>query len=97
MMDTLKNTLRAGAQLRRRVMRDVAATRGPDSRVSYSLNELERQHPPRSRQPRNIKETEHVPSQAHAQHLKFTCIYFKNKSRDCGRLKKNARDSGLLL
>ena len=73
-MDTLENTLRAGAQLRRRVVRDVAATRGPNGRVSYSLNELERQHPPRSRQPGYIKETEHVPAQSHAQHLKFTCI-----------------------
>lgn len=42
MMDTLKNTLRAGTKLRRCVVRYVTAARGPDSGVSYSLDEFER-------------------------------------------------------
>lgn len=83
MMDTLKNTLRARTQLWRRIMRDVAATRGPHSRMGYSLDEFERQHPPWNRQIRNIKETKHVSTQSHAQHLKLhVCIYFKNKFRN---------------
>lgn len=56
-MDPLKNTLRARAQLRRRVVRDVAATRCPDRRVGYPLNELERQHPPRDSEPRYVEES----------------------------------------
>lgn len=51
MVDTLKNTLSAGAQLRWCVVRNVAAARGPNSRVSYSLDKFERQHPPWCRQP----------------------------------------------
>lgn len=69
-MDSLKNALRACTQLRRRVVRDVAATRCPDRRVGYPLNEFERQHPPRDSEPGYVEESENVPPQSHAQYLK---------------------------
>lgn len=68
-MDSLEDALRAGAQLRRRVVRDVAATRRPDGCMGYPLNEFERQHPPRDSEPRYVEESENVPSKSYAQHL----------------------------
>lgn len=70
MMKSLKNTLRAGAQLRRRIVSDVAAARGPHGRVRDTLDELEGQHPPRILQPGYIKEPKDVSAQTQAQHLK---------------------------
>lgn len=60
MVNTLKNSLGAGTQVRRSVVRYVAATRGPHSGMGYPLNEFEGQNPPWRRQPRYIQETEHV-------------------------------------